>query len=131
MIEVGSVIIKEFPSKLDSASCRQFLREFKNETAESYRPRVVFDLSCVQHMNTHGVDLLLRCITLIAECDGDVKLAGSSPQTSLVLELTQMSEVVEAYDSIEEAVASWRVVHKPAPAPVIEPVVPAPVPQAA
>jgi anti-anti-sigma factor len=108
---IKSVIIKQFPRELSAGSCRRFLRELKSELAEVYRPQMVFDFAGVDRMTAAGVDLLLRCVTEIAQCDGEVKLAAAGPQTSLVLELTQMSEVIESFDSVEEAVASWDLLH--------------------
>lgn len=127
MIQQDSVIVKEFPSLLDPAECRRFLRELRVELADSYRPQVVFDLSRVQHMSAQGVDLLVRCIDQIADRDGEVKFAAASPQTELVLELTQISAIAACYESVEDAV---EVCEKPANARQIQPE-PVVLPQAA
>ena len=107
MIQQKSVLIKEFPTLLDSSQCRRFYRELRRELAESYRPQLIFDFSRVQHMTAQGVDLLVRCIDQIADRDGELKFAAASPQTQTVLELTQISAVAESYDSIEDALGSW------------------------
>lgn len=108
-----SVVIKQFPKSETRGQCRRFLREFKAEFAEAYRPQLILDFSGVENITSHGIDLLLRCVMEIAERDGDLKLAGATDQTALVLELTQMSEVIESFDSVEEALASWDVLSAP------------------
>lgn len=127
MIQQKSVIIKEFPTLLDSAQCRRFYREMRRELSECYRPQVIFDFSRVQHMTAQGVDLLVRCIDQIAERDGELKFAAASPQTQLVFELTQINVLAETYESVEDALESWSV---PAQSPVVQPEA-VPVPQAA
>ena len=107
MIQQKSMIVKEFPTLLDSMEGRRFYRELRRELAELYRPQVVFDFSRVQHMTAQGVDLLVRCIDQIADRDGELKFAAASPQTQLVFELTQINAVAETYDSVEDAVESW------------------------
>jgi anti-anti-sigma factor len=127
MMQHKPVVVKEFPTLLDSAQCRRFYREMRTDLSESYRPQVIFDFSRVQHMTAQGVDLLVRCIDQIAERDGELKFAAASPQTQLVFELTQINAVAETYDSVEEAMDSWTV---PAHSPVVRPEE-KPLPQAA
>lgn len=126
-----SVMVKQFPRKLNRASCRRFLRDLKAELTESYRPQMIFTFGGVEQMTSEGVDLLLRCVTEIAQCDGELKLAEASPQTALVLELTQMSEVIESFDSVDEALASWDSIGNVQSGPVLEPVEVLAVPEAA
>jgi len=127
MIEQQLVIVKEFPTLLDSAECRRFYREVRKQLADSYHPRVVFDFSQVQHMTAQGVDLLVRCIDQIAGRDGELKFAATSPQTQLVLELTQINGVADTYDSLEDALESWSL---PVQTRVVQPEA-TPTPQAA
>jgi anti-anti-sigma regulatory factor len=127
MIQQKPVIVKEFPSLLDSGECRRFYRQFRTELAECYRPQLVFDLSAVQNMTAQGVDLLVRCINQIADRDGELKFAAASPETELVLELTQISGIAEHYESVEDALESWT---EPARTPMAQPEL-SPIPQVA
>jgi anti-anti-sigma regulatory factor len=125
MIQQKSVIVREFPTLLNPAECRRFFRELRAELSESYRPQVVFDLSSVQNMTAQGVDLLVRCIDQIAARDGELTFAAASPETQLVLELTQISGVAASYDSVEDAMASWTLsspmaTTRPAPLPATQ-----------
>lgn len=107
MIQSKAIIVREFPSLLEASESRRFFRQLRSDISETYRPQVIFDLSRVQHMTAQGVDLLVRCIDQIADRDGELKFAAASPQTQLVLELTQISGVAESYESVEDAVGSW------------------------
>ena len=120
------IIIKKFPTLSNAAESRQFFRQLRAELEDLYRPQVVFDLSCVEHLTAQGVDLLVRCIDQIADRDGELKFAEASSQTQLVLELTQISGIAENYDSVKEAVESWKAAYA-------DPIVPSPaaVPQVA
>jgi anti-anti-sigma factor len=109
MIQQKAVIVRKFPTLLDSAECRRFYRELRRELAEAYRPEVIVDFSRVQHMTAQGVDLLVRCIDQIADRDGELKFAAASPQTQLVFELTQINVLADTYDSVEDALESWSV----------------------
>jgi len=112
-----SVAVKEFPDCLNVAACRAFLGDLDFLLSQSYRPQIIFDLSDVPHMNATGIDLLLQCISEVANRDGTLKLAAPAPQTALVLELTQLNEIVEIFNSVEEAMASFGVYQIP-PQPV-------------
>jgi anti-anti-sigma regulatory factor len=102
-----SPIVAEFPDCSNQGACRAFLREFEKLLLGTYRPQIVFDMSQVSQMNALGIDLMLRCIGKIASYDGDLRLAGASPETALVLELAQVSDVVEVFNTVPEALESF------------------------
>jgi anti-anti-sigma regulatory factor len=64
-------------------------------------------MSRVDRLNAAGIDLLLSCITQVASHDGELKLAAASPETELILELTQVNGVVEVFQSVDGAVESF------------------------
>jgi anti-anti-sigma factor len=102
----SSPIIQDFPDCSNQGACRAFLRELESLLFESYRPQIVFDMSRVSRMNAMGIDLMLKCITKIANHDGELRLASPSPETALVLELTQLSNVVDVHATVQEAIES-------------------------
>ncbi|HYL12670.1 MAG TPA: STAS domain-containing protein [Terriglobales bacterium] len=125
MIQQPSVAVKKFPDCLNIGACRAFLRNLQVFLSQSYRPQIIFDLSAVPHMNAAGIDLLLQCVVEVANRDGTLKLAAPAPQTALVLELTQLNDVVEIFNTEEEALASFGV-HQ-----ILQPLPPEPLPHAA
>jgi anti-anti-sigma factor len=102
----SSAVVWVFPDCHKAASCKKFLRDLDRFLANKYQPRVIFDLSQVQTMNALGIDLLLQSVVRISNCDGELRLAGASTQSSLVLELTQLNQVLEVFPTVAEAMAS-------------------------
>ena len=101
-----SALVWIFPDCHNAASCKKFSRDLDRFLADKYQPRMIFDLSHVRTMNALGIDLLLKSAVRISSCDGELKLAGASTQTTLVLELTQLNQVLEVFPTVEEAIAS-------------------------
>jgi anti-anti-sigma factor len=107
MFQQSLATVKQFPDCHDTVACRAFYRQFCREVSDMYQPEFVFDLSGVQHLNAAGIDLLLKCVVQVANRDGELKLAGASPQIALILELTQMNELLKMYDSVEDALQGF------------------------
>lgn len=100
-------MVKQFPDCPSSVECRAFLRDLEEGLAQLDRPQVVFDLSRIQRLNAVGIDLLLKCVIAVANRDGELKLAAPSPETALVLELTQVDSVLPSFPTVDEAMASF------------------------
>ncbi|SRR5581483_1568931 len=103
----SSPILISFPDCSSQGACRAFLRELERLLSESYRPQIVFDMSRASMLSAMGIDLMLQCISRVAKHDGELKLAAVSPETSLVLELTQLNDVVEVFKTVQEAIDSF------------------------
>jgi anti-anti-sigma factor len=101
-----STVVWVFPDCHNTARCKKFGTDLDRFLADKYQPRMIFDLSHVRTMNALGIDLLLKSIVRISSCDGELKLAGASTQTSLVLELTQLNQLLEVFPTVEEAIAN-------------------------
>jgi len=107
MFQQSLATVQRFPDCRDNHACRSFYREFSRRVADMYQPQFVFDMAGVQHLNAAGIDLLLKCVVKIADCDGEVRIAGAAPEIALILELTQLDEIVEVCDSVEAAMQSF------------------------
>jgi anti-sigma B factor antagonist len=73
----------------------------------SDRPQVVFDMSQVRHLDSAGIEVLLKCMRDAMKRDGDLKLAALSSQSAVVLELTRTGRLFEIYDTSTAAVKSF------------------------
>ena len=107
MFQESLATVQQFPDCRDVHACRAFYRNFSRSIVDIYQPQIVFDMSGVQHLNAAGIDLLLNCVVKIADSDGEVKIAGASPGIALILELTQLNEVLDVYDAVEAALQSF------------------------
>jgi len=121
------VVVKRMPERLNARSAREFLRDVQPFLVTD-RPQLVFDLSQVKQLDSAGVEMLLRCMSEAHKRDGDLKLAGLSPQAAVVLELTRTERLFEIYDSCTDAVRSFsgflpnamrqQLLHRKPPAPL-------------
>lgn len=121
------VVVKRMPERLNARSSREFLRDVQPFLVAD-RPQLVFDLSQVRQLDSAGVEMLLRCMSEAHKRDGDLKLAGVSPDAAVVLELTRTERLFEIYETSTDAVRSFSgflpnamkqnlLHHKPSPSP--------------
>ncbi len=100
------VIVKRIPERLNMKHARKFHQEVR-PFLQSDRPQIVFDLSQVKQIDAAGVDMLLSCMSEAMRRDGDLKLAGLSPEAAVVLELTRTDRLFEVYENSTDAVRSF------------------------
>jgi hypothetical protein len=55
-------------------------------------------------LTSEVLDLLLSCAEQMEKSEGRVSVAGASPEAAVILELTQLTSVVNVFPSISEAV---------------------------
>jgi len=103
MTKAPPTTVVRLPEPCDQASRRFFLREIKKFVDSSYRPRLIVDLSAVEQIGPESIDLLLECVGQAERGDGEVAVAGASPQTGVILELTQAASVLNLFPSVLEA----------------------------
>jgi anti-sigma B factor antagonist len=112
------VIVMELPATLNHIEGQAFLMDVQ-PLLETDRPRIVFDCSQLQHVDSAGIELLLQCIEEAMKRDGDIKLAEVSPSLNAVLELMRVDRLFEIFDTVEEATRSFQSIMPPEPAPAM------------
>lgn len=70
--------------------------------------KVVIDLNGVSWMNSMGVGALMRCMTTIRNAEGDLRLARMSEKARSVFVITQLISIFKIFESVEEAVESFK-----------------------
>lgn len=100
------VVVKQLPEYLGVQQCQAFLRELE-PVLDRDRPRLVFDFTGVQHLDSAGVEFLLRCMEEAMKRNGDLKLAAVSPQLAVILEMTRVDRLFEIFDNSTDAVESF------------------------
>lgn len=103
MISNGMVVVKQFPDGRGKRQRREFLAEIKQLARESYRPQLILDLPS-HKITSETLDLLLSCAEQMERSEGRVSVAGASPEAAVILELTQLTSVVNVFPSVSEAV---------------------------
>lgn len=100
------VVVKQLPEHLGVQQCQAFLRELE-PVFQSDRPRLVFDFTGVRHLDSAGVEFLLRCMEEAMKRNGDLKLASVSPELAVILEMTRVDRLFEIFDNSTDAVESF------------------------
>lgn len=103
MTKTPPMTVKRLPEPCDQASRRSFLREIKEFVDSSHGPRLIVDLSAVGQISPESIDLLMECVGHTARGDGEVVVAGASPETGVMLEVTQAASVLTVFPSVLEA----------------------------
>jgi len=108
-MRVPMVTVKRMPEPGDRRSQRSFLREIREFVKGSHRPRLIIDLSRVEQLSPESIDLLLECVDHAERGDCAVSVAGASDQAAVILELTQMTSVLDMFPSVAEATQGCQV----------------------
>jgi anti-anti-sigma regulatory factor len=103
MTKTPPMTVKRLPEPRDQASRRSFLREIKEFVDSLHSPRLIVDLSAVAQITPESIDLLMECVGHAARGDGEVVVAGASPETGVMLEVTQAASVLNVFPSVLEA----------------------------
>ena len=69
--------------------------------------RLVFDMSGVTKADSSGIESLLNACRQARERGGDARLAGVSQRLRTLLEISQLTNVLELYADVNEAVSSY------------------------
>lgn len=106
------VVVVQLPEQVNHAEAEAFLAELQ-PLLELDRPRIVLDCSQVRHMDSAGIEMLLRCLEEAMKRDGDLKLAAVSPASAVLLELMRVDRLFEVFETAEEASRSFQVFGAP------------------
>ena len=101
-----AVLIQRLPEHISGKYVRQLVRELQ-VYLNGDRPRLVFDMSQVQQMDSSGIEMLLDVLQEVNHRDGDLKLAAPSPAARTFLELTRLDRLFEIFESSAEAAAAF------------------------
>jgi anti-anti-sigma factor len=94
------------PQRVNLREARSFFRDVQ-PFLRADRPQLVFDMSQVEQLDSAGIEMLLECMAECMKRDGDLKLAGLSPQAATVLELTRTDRLFEIFETSTDAARSF------------------------
>jgi anti-sigma B factor antagonist len=70
--------------------------------------KAAIDLSGAEWINSRGMGMLMACYISFLNQDGELRLAGPTEKTKSLLRMTKLDTVFKSYETIEEAVESFR-----------------------
>jgi len=98
-----TIVLKQLPESGLKSKRRAFLADIKHLARNSYRPQLILDLPS-HKIGPDTLDLLLDCAEQLEKAEGRVSVAGASPEVATILELTQLTSVINVFPSVSEAV---------------------------
>jgi anti-anti-sigma regulatory factor len=99
----GPIIVKHLPERQTKLHRGLFLDEVKDLVGQSYRPRLIVDLGACPQIKAETIDLLLECVEEVEHADGRVSVAVPNAETAVILELTQLTSVLDTFPSVFDA----------------------------
>ncbi len=78
------------------------------EAIEEDKVFIVADLSKATWMNSSGLGMLISGLTTVRSSGGDLRLANLSEKVRRPLEITKLESVFLIYNSVEDAVNSYK-----------------------
>jgi anti-sigma B factor antagonist len=66
---------------------------------------VILNLQDVRHINSAGLGGMVCAMTALRRVGGDIFLANTQQNVSKILSITQLNRIIEAYPTLDEAIA--------------------------
>lgn len=83
-------------------------RQLIDDAVQNEQIKIVLDLANAKWMNSSGLGMLIRALTVLRSSEGDLKLANVSDRIRRPIEITRLNAVLLIYDSIDLAVQSYK-----------------------
>ena len=104
---VQSVTILDISGKITIGIGDVALRDAVGEALEAGARNILFNLAKVTTIDSSGIGELVSAYTTVTNQGGKLKLVSLPPKVTDILQITQLIQVFEVYDSEEEALASY------------------------
>jgi anti-sigma B factor antagonist len=102
------VVVLEPKGKIMGGPDASLLHDKLYEYIKQDRRMVVVDLAQVDWMNSTGLGILISGYTTLRNNDGLLKLANVTDKIQSLLTITKLVSVFEAFDSVDDAVKSFK-----------------------
>ncbi len=106
--ESNGIAIMELQGDVVDVSHTTQVRDKMREFVSKGIKKVIFDLSKVTLMNSLGVGILISALTTMKSNKGELKLSRVTERIKSLLVITRLVTIFETYNSIEEAVNSFK-----------------------
>jgi anti-sigma B factor antagonist len=103
---VGDVAVIDLRGRLVLDEC-EFFRRAVEDLIKQNQQKIVLNLKEVSYIDSAGVGMMVGKYLSVRRLGGDVKLLHLSPRSHRVMTITKLLTVFEAFESEEQAVASF------------------------
>jgi anti-anti-sigma factor len=102
-----SITVRTLPERLDASQQKALCRELEN-CINIDRPALVLDCSRLGRLDDGAIHFLLCCLEEAIKRNGDIRLAALRAEASKGFRATGLDHLFRTFDSIGEAVESFR-----------------------
>jgi len=106
--ESGNVVVLELSGKIMGGPDASLLNDKLHELIDKGKIKIVADLANVNWMNSSGLGILIGALTTMRNNKGDLKLASVTDRIQSLLMITKLLTVFETFESVDQAVASFK-----------------------
>lgn len=106
--EESGVVVLEPKGKIMGGPDATLMHDKLHDFIKENKKKVVIDLAEVDWMNSTGLGILISGLTTLRNNDGELKLANVTGKIESLLTITKLITVFETFDSVGEAVKSFK-----------------------
>jgi len=108
MRDIGDFVVIELQGKIDIGSGDIELRKCLADTAARGAERIILDMARVSYMDSSGIGDLVRAYLALRKQGVWLCLARLNRKVYNLMTLTQLVTVFPIYDSVEDAMMTYR-----------------------
>ena len=106
--QVDDVLVIEIEGEIMGGADSENFRNIIYQAIEEDKVFIVADLKDATWMNSSGLGILISGLTMLRSSGGDLRLTNLSEKVRRPLEITKLESVFLTYNSIEDAVNSYK-----------------------
>jgi len=106
--EIKDVVVLEPKGKIMGGPDATLLHDQLHDFIDQNKKKVVIDLGKVDWMNSTGLGILISGLTTLRNNGGELKLANVTDKIQSLLTITKLITVFECFNSVDDAVASFK-----------------------
>jgi anti-anti-sigma factor len=100
------VTVVSIDGSMDGTTARELVASLREQVTGG-SPRLVGNLAGVDYTSSAGLRALLETVKESRQHGGDLRLAAVRPEVLRVLELSGFTSILQVFDDVEAAVASF------------------------
>jgi anti-sigma B factor antagonist len=106
--DINGIVVLELSGKVMGGPDANLLSEKLHELVDNKKTKVVADLGKVSWMNSSGLGILIGGLTTMRNNNGDLKLINVTERIKSLLIITKLITIFETFESLDEAVDSFK-----------------------
>ena len=107
--EKYDAVVVELKGNVMGGPDAQEFQDLLHNLLDEGKKNVVVNLAAVKFMNSSGLGMLISGFTTMKNGGGSLKLANATEKINSLLVITQLITIFENFDSIDEAVLSFKI----------------------